>query len=485
MVKYMSIKWIKPGGAVDIIDESKQITFNGKIVNTVIVMPQKALVYNITNHLTIGTVPDVLTVTIDVAGNTKNVVNGQTLAFEKNTTVTFTVTDSDFLRATSPHGFWGVRAVIGGSQVYSGWKNSAHSFSYTLGVGQALTVDFSTFSYYRRVVSGCTIYNNNDQPGSTVRPISTLYTVNSSGTGSTWSGMDIRTYDQGGSSSYSLPDLFVSGRTGSVGNILCVETNYCTSPYAATKISHSSFTYSCSADSASTAGLSTSFTCRSTLTTNLYNASITLSSGASNMTCYAVHIKDLYAATWSNRDGTHKKFSSAGGYIFTSSSSIDLSLYASAPTWPNINHITCSGWSTNRTFYQWTSKFNQYGSITASDHIATIKRANYSLSRKCYANIITSVSDWGNWNCKVINTSPVLIYYQYNPKKVSNSTTSFGKPTIVAANSTNNFTITDQSGFSDDRLHIQATGFEQTTGGTYRKYGTELWIKNNDNNYLY
>ena len=68
-------------------------------------MPQKALVYNITNHVTIGTVPDGLTVTIDVAGNTQIVVNGQTLAFEKNTTVTFTVTDSDFIRATSPHGF--------------------------------------------------------------------------------------------------------------------------------------------------------------------------------------------------------------------------------------------------------------------------------------------------------------------------------------------------------------------------------------------
>ncbi len=483
MVKYMSIKWIKPGGAVDIIDESKQITFNGKIVKQVIVMPQQALVYNITNHVTIGTVPNGLTVTIDVAGNTQNVVNGQTLAFEKNTTVTFTVTDSDFLRATSPHGFWGVRAVIGGSQVYSGWKNSAHSFSYTLGVGQALTVDFSTFSYYRRVVSGCTIYNNNDQPGCIVRPINTLYTVNSSGTGSTWGGIDIRTYDQGGSSSYSLPDLFVSGRTGSVGDILYVEANYCNNPYEATKVSNSNFTYSCSASPASTGGLSTSFTCRSTLTTNLYNTSINLSSGASNMTCYAVQIMDLYAATWSNTNGTHKKFSSVGGYIFTSSSSIDLSLYATAPTLPNINHITCSGWSTNRTFYQGTSKFNQYGSITASNHIATIKRANYSLSQKCYA-YNTDTGNWGDWTSKVVNNSSVKIYYQFSTQKVGNSHTGFDTNNCTVANDIDTYTLKDQGGFSDDRFHIQATGFEQTTGGQYTAYGTVLWIKDG-NGYLY
>lgn len=482
MVKYMSIKWIKPGGAVDIIDESKQITFNENIVKKVIVMPQNAVVYNITNDVTVGTIPTGLTVTIDVAGNTQNVSSGQKLVFEKNTTVTFTVTDSDFLRATSPHGFWGVRAVIGGSQVYSSWKNSAHSFSYTFGVGQALMVDFSTFSYYRRVVSGCTIYNNNDQPGSTVRPISTLYTVNSLGTGSTWSGIDIRTYDQGGSSSYSLPDLFVSGRTGSVGNILYVEATNCTSPYVATKISHSSFTYSCWANSASTAGLSTAFTCRSTLTTSLYNTSIRLSSGSSSMTCYAIKITDLYAAS-SYKDSNYKKFPSVGGYVFTSNSSVDLYLYAPEPTWPNINYITCSGWSSNRTFYQWTSKFNQYGSITASNHIAEIRRGTYSLSKKCYA-YITNTGGWGDWTSKVVNNSPVTIYYQYSTQKVGNSHTGFDTSNYTLPNNTDTYILKDQSGFSDDRFHIQATGFAQTNGGKYTTYGRVLWIKD-DKGYLY
>ena len=68
-------------------------------------MPQNAVVYNITNDVTVGTIPTGLTVTIDVAGNTQNVSSGQKLVFEKNTTVTFTITDSDFLSATSPHGF--------------------------------------------------------------------------------------------------------------------------------------------------------------------------------------------------------------------------------------------------------------------------------------------------------------------------------------------------------------------------------------------
>ena len=100
----------------------------------------------------------------------------------------------------------------------------------------------------------------------------------------------------------------------------------------ATKVPIAGFAYSCKPNPASTAGLSTSFTCKSTLTTSLYNTSIRLSSGSSSMACYAIKITDLYAATSSYKDSNYKKFSSVGGYVFTSNSSVDLYLYASAPT---------------------------------------------------------------------------------------------------------------------------------------------------------
>lgn len=137
-------------------------------------------------------------------------------------------------------------------------------------------------------------------------------------------------------------------------------------------------------------------------------------------------------------------------------------------------------------WYQNGSVFNPWGTITASNHRATVSLDTYSLAGDIYGQVLTG--GIGNWTVKIYNNSPVDIECQYYSKKTKENETTFDKTITVNKNSNSgNLTLQDQAWFDDKWFRVQAKGWYSTVGGSYIEvYGAVKKIPDdNSKGYLY